>query len=117
MKIRCGFVSNSSSGSYIVLGWELGSRLNDEVLRIMFDGIVDNVNHIISNNKFLHRFARRAFFGILLEYTNEQMGDDKWIRDRPLEEIISELNELLEIAKAKNFDVTKVRTISGGFDT
>ena len=110
MKVRVGFVSNSSSGSYIIIGWKLGRYLNSNILKLMFE------NSNIETNKFLHMFNDDVFFGVLLEYTNEQMGYENEIHDRRLQDIIDELSELIEVGKKKNFNIEKIETISGYFD-
>lgn len=117
MKIRCGFVSNSSSGSYIVLGWHIGNDQTRKAIDMMLDKLGITQDTLFDKDKFLHIFPRDIFFGVLLEYTNEQEAYDKYIERRPLIEIIKELEELTELGKKYGFDIEDVETHSGCFET
>ena len=106
MKIRSGFVSNSSSSSFVVIGVK---RLNSEVIL----GEYDDVYEAIENEDLGKGISSLWVEGSNYDYiTGFVICDGDEIEENTIS--FSELNDMaVKVSKALNVDVSKVELITG----
>lgn len=103
MKIKSGFVSNSSTCSFVVAGWKTKLSMTElaELFGVLHEyGNEDDLWDAMHNHEFVHIYDDESFIGVMIAQGSDSYGTEK----ASLSELINKLDKISEIAEILKLD-------------
>ena len=112
MKIKAGFVSNSSTCSFVIGGWKTNLPWNElaELFGILHKyGDEDDLWDAIHNHEFIHIYGDEIFLGVEIARGSDSYDDEEIL----LSELTNRLDKISELAEKLNLDLKTAGVYTG----